>query len=115
VETRIVIKQMQERNCRDDDFANYLTRWAETIRKGYAEGALDKIVSTRRLVDIVRAFAIFSDKEKAIKLALARFDAETQAAFWIDPTINPVPDAAQQTVTAEPPVKQTTEPITASI
>jgi len=121
VETRIVIRQMADRNCRDDDFANYLTRWAETIRKGYAEGALDKIVSTRRLVDIVRAFSIFADKEKAIKLALARFDSDTQAAFWnlytkIDPTINPVPEnATGEPAAPDVPVKQTSIPVTATI
>ena len=119
VETRILIRQMVERNCRDDDFANYLTRWAETIRKGFAEGALDKIVSTRRLVDIVRGYSIFKDKEKSIKLALARFDRDTQEAFWnlytkIDPTINPVPEVPAQPQQVEQ-VKQTTAPTTVNI
>lgn len=120
VETRILIRQMVERNCRDDDFANYLTRWAETIRKGFAEGALDKIVSTRRLVDIVRGYSIFKDKEKSIKLALARFDRDTQEAFWnlytkIDPTINPVPEQAQPVAAAPETLKQTTAPVVPTI
>jgi MoxR-like ATPase len=120
VETRILIRQMVERNCRDDDFANYLTRWAETIRKGFAEGALDKIVSTRRLVDIVRGYSIFKDKEKSIKLALARFDRDTQDAFWnlytkIDPTINPVPEQAQPVAAAPDTLKQTTAPVVTTI
>jgi MoxR-like ATPase len=117
VETRILIRQMMERNCRDDDFANYLTRWAETIRKGFAEGALDKIISTRRLVDIVRAFSIFSDKEKSIRLALNRFDKETQEAFWnlytkIDPTINPPANEQNTQPAPEQPVIQNTDPVT---
>jgi len=120
VETRIIIKQMSTLGCRDDDFANYLTRWAETIRKGFAEGALDKIISTRRLGDIVRAFSIFNDKEKAIRLALARFDKETQDAFYnlytkIDPTINPIPAVAQQGAAPVTPVKQTTAPVVPTI
>jgi MoxR-like ATPase len=122
VETRILIRQMVDRKCRDDDFANYLTRWAETIRKGFAEGALDKIVSTRRLVDIVRGFSIFNDKEKAIRLALARFDSDTQNAFWnlytkIDPTINPVPEVVQPPETPAPaaPPQQTTAAVVSTI
>lgn len=121
VETRILIRQMNERACRDDDFANYLTRWAETIRKGFAEGALDKIISTRRLVDIVRGFSIFNDKEKSVKLALARFDKDTQEAFWnlytkIDPTINPLPaDAPQAAAAPEPTPVQTTPPVVITI
>lgn len=121
VETRILIRQMQDRNVRDDDFANYLTRWAETIRKGFAEGALDKIVSTRRLVDIVRAYAIFMDKEKAVRLALNRFDKETQEAFWslytkIDPTINPVTNDPQADTSApEQKVTQNIDPVTVNI
>jgi hypothetical protein len=119
VETRILIRQMVERNCRDDDFANYLTRWAETIRKGFAEGALDKIISTRRLVDIVRGYSIFKDKEKSIRLALARFDKDTQEAFYnlytkIDPTINPVPEVPAPPQQVEQ-VKQTTAPTTVNI
>ena len=119
VETRILIRSMVERNCRDDDFANYLTRWAETIRKGFMEGALDKIVSTRRLVDIVRGYSIFKNKEKAIRLALTRFDKDTQEAFYnlytkIDPTINPVPDAAVAAAT-DPAPKQTTAPVVSTI
>lgn len=122
VETRIVIRMMSERNCRDDDFANYLTKWAETIRKGYAEGALDKIVSTRRLLGIVKGYAVFRDKEKAVRLSLNRFDRDTQEAFWnlytkIDPTINPIPEAVvvPSAPVIEEVVKQTTMPITVSI
>jgi MoxR-like ATPase len=121
VETRILIRSMIERNCRDDDFANYLTRWAETIRKGFAEGALDKIVSTRRLVDIVRGYSIFKDKEKSVRLALARFDKDTQEAFWnlytkIDPTINPPPPEAVAPAAVTPTTpKQTTAPVTTTI
>ena len=119
IETRILIRQMMDRNCRDDDFANYLTRWAETIRKGFAEGALDKIVSTRRLVDIVRAFSIFGDKEKAVRLALNRFDKETQDAFWnlytkIDPTINPPTDEQVQNDSSDP-IRQNADPVTITI
>jgi hypothetical protein len=70
-------------------------------------------------VDIVRGYSIFKDKEKSIRLALARFDKDTQEAFYnlytkIDPTINPVPEVPAQPQQMEQ-VKQTTAPTTVSI
>jgi hypothetical protein len=65
----------------ESDFAQHLTKWAEIIRKSFYEGAVDEIISTRRLVDIVNAFGIFSDKTKAISFCLARFDDDTKEAF----------------------------------
>ena len=65
----------------DTDFAQHLTKWAEIIRKSFYEGAVDEIISTRRLVDIVNAFDIFGDKNKAIGFCLARFDDDTKEAF----------------------------------
>ncbi len=65
----------------DADFLTHLTEWSDSVRKGFYAGATDEIVSTRRLVDIANAYAIFNDKAKAIALCLARFDDETKASF----------------------------------
>ena len=75
-EKKILIKA----GC-ESEFAHHLTKWAEIIRKSFYEGAVDEIISTRRLVDIVNAFGIFSDKNKAIAFCLARFDDDTKEAF----------------------------------
>jgi len=74
-------KILAKAGCDDADFADHLTKWAEIIRKSFYEGAVDEIVSTRRLVDIVNAWAIFGEKEKAIGMCLARFDDDTREAF----------------------------------
>ena len=97
VEARIIIRKMRAYGKEDKDFANYLVKWAETIRLGFKEGGLDDIITTRRLEEICKAFAIFNDKAKAIKLTLTRFDTATQEAFFslytkIDPTILPPPE-----------------------
>ena len=42
---------------------------------------MDEIISTRRLVHIIRAYSIFNDKMKAIKVCLNRFDDETKQSF----------------------------------
>ncbi|MGA1739165.1 MAG: MoxR family ATPase, partial [Candidatus Nanopelagicaceae bacterium] len=60
---------------------DHLTGWAEITRKAFNEGAIDEIITTRRLENICKAFSIFKDRATAIDLALARFDAETQSAF----------------------------------
>jgi hypothetical protein len=96
IEARIIIRKMKAFGKEDKDFAQYLVKWAETIRLGFKEGGLDDIITTRRLEEICKAFAIFNDKEKAIKLTLTRFDPSTKEAFFnlytkIDPTILPAP------------------------
>ena len=75
-------KILAKAGCDDVDFATHLTSWSEIIRKSFYEGAVDEIVSTRRLVDIVNAWQIFGgDKTKAIAMCLARFDDDTKEAF----------------------------------
>jgi MoxR-like ATPase len=65
----------------DDEFAENLVKWADVIRKTYADGGIDEIISTRRLVHIAKAFSIFKDRNKAIELCVARFDEETKTSF----------------------------------
>ena len=55
--------------------------WAEVIRKTYLEDAVDELISTRRLVHIVKAFSMFKDRQKAIQLCVNRFDQETKDSF----------------------------------
>ena len=80
-ETKILIKKMEKFGNVDRDFADYLTRWAEITRKAYSEGAIDEIITTRRLENICKAFSIFEDRSTSVDLALARFDVDTQQAF----------------------------------
>ena len=42
---------------------------------------IEEIISTRRLVHILRAYSIFQDKGKAIQVCVNRFDDETKQAF----------------------------------
>ena len=74
-------KILAKAGCDDASFADHLTQWSEIIRKSFYEGAVDEIISTRRLVDIVSAWKIFGEKEKALAMCLARFDDDTKEAF----------------------------------
>jgi len=65
----------------DRDFCKRLVDWADIIRKTFYDGGIEEIISTRRLVHIVRAFSIFQDKAKSIQVCVNRFDDETKQAF----------------------------------
>lgn len=65
----------------DKEFVDNLCQWADIVRQSFDQGAVDEIISTRRLVHIAKAFHIFGDRMKAIELCVARFDSETKAAF----------------------------------
>jgi midasin (ATPase involved in ribosome maturation) len=65
----------------DREFCKRLCDWSDVIRKTFYDGGIDEIISTRRLVHIIRAYAIFKDKAKAIQVCVNRFDEETKTAF----------------------------------
>jgi MoxR-like ATPase len=65
----------------DRDFCKRLVDWADIIRKTFYDGGIEEIISTRRLVHIIRAFSIFQDKGKAIQVCVNRFDDETKQSF----------------------------------
>ena len=67
--------------CADETFCKRLADWADIIRKTFYDGGIEEIISTRRLVHIVKAFNIFGDKAKAISVCVNRFDDETKQAF----------------------------------
>ena len=65
----------------DRAFCKHLVDWADIIRKTFFDGGIEEVISTRRLTHIIRAYSIFGDKEKAIKVCLNRFDDDTKQAF----------------------------------
>ena len=67
--------------CEDKNFCKKLVDWGDIIRKTFYDGGVEEIISTRRLVHIVRAYAIWKNKEKAIQVCVNRFDDETKQAF----------------------------------
>ena len=66
---------------KDKDFVELLIQWADIVRQSHNQGAVDEIISTRRLVHIAKAYKIFGDRMKAINLCVSRFDTETKEAF----------------------------------
>jgi hypothetical protein len=90
---------MEKFNAVDEEFADKLVTWSEVIRKTFADGGVDEIISTRRLCHIAHTFSIFRDRLKSINMCISRFDDDTKLAFAdlyskIDASVVPAPAAA---------------------
>ena len=80
-ETKILESVCRDMKVVAPDFCKRLVDWADIIRKTFYDGGIEEIISTRRLVHIIRAYRIFTDKAKAIQVCVNRFDDETKQAF----------------------------------
>ena len=80
-EQKILINVADSIGVDDSKFCQKLVDWADIIRKTFYDGGIEEIISTRRLVHIIRAYSIFGKKEKAISVCVNRFDDETKQAF----------------------------------
>ena len=108
VETKILTKLFASLGINDKAFAENLVKWADIIRKTFEEGAIDELISTRRLSHIAEAYTIFNDKMEAIRYCINRFDGETKTAFLdlyskIDAGIDPLAEVKSETNTDEVP------------
>jgi MoxR-like ATPase len=94
IEVKIIKNLMETYSCVDEEFAETLVKWADAIRRTFEDGGVDETITTRRMIHIVRAFAIFKKREKAVELCCNRFDAATKAAFidLYDKVANPQPE-----------------------
>jgi len=85
VETKILTKVAESLKIpmigEHTDFIKHLCTWSEIIRKTFNDGGIDEVISTRRLVHIIKAYSIFGKKDKALKVCLNRFDDETKTTF----------------------------------
>ena len=80
-EEKILNNTLEATGKKDTDYVSKLVTWADVIRKTYFDGGVDEIISTRRLVHIVQAYAIFKNKLKAIEMCTNRFDEDTKTSF----------------------------------
>ena len=104
VEVKIVKNLMQSYSCLDEEFAETLVKWADAIRRTFEDGGVDETITTRRMIHIVRAFAIFKDRVKAVELCCNRFDVATKTAFidLYDKVASPAPEVVAPTPKVDP-------------
>ena len=53
----------------------------DVIRKTYFDGGVDEIISTRRLVHIIKLMQSLVKKMKAVEVCTNRFDDDTKNSF----------------------------------
>ena len=104
VEVKIIKNLMQTYSCVDEEFAETLVKWADAIRRTFEDGGVDETITTRRMIHIVRAFAIFKDRVKAVELCCNRFDVATKTAFidLYDKVASPAPEVVAPTPKVDP-------------
>jgi len=94
VEIKIIKNLMESYQCVDEEFAETLVKWAEAIRRTFDDGGVDETITTRRMTHIVRAYAIFKSRTKAVELCCNRFDSATKLAFQdlFEKVSTPIPE-----------------------
>ena len=101
IEEKLLCLHSASVGVHDEQFVKKLVDWADIIRKTFYDGGIEEIISTRRLVHIIRAFSIFRNKAKAIQVCTNRFDDDTKQSFMelydkVDADFNiPVDESAQ--------------------
>ena len=109
IEVKIIKNLMESYSCVNEEFAETLVKWAEAIRRTFEDGGVDETITTRRMIHIVRAYAIFKSEKKAVELCCNRFDAATKSAFidLFEKVSNPEPEPVKPAV--ETPVDPAAE------
>ena len=102
VEQKILSKIFEKHDAEaDTDFVEKLCKWSDVIRKTFADGGCDEVITTRRLVNVIEAFLIFKNKVKAIEMCVERFDDDTKLSFTdlykkIDGGIDPLAETTSE-------------------
>ncbi len=112
VEVKIIKNLMESYGCVDEEFADTLVKWAESIRRTFDDGGVDETITTRRMTHIVRAFAIFKNRSKAVELCCNRFDSATKLAFidLYEKVSNPAVEVPVATTPEVAPVQENVDP-----
>jgi hypothetical protein len=97
IEKQIMFKLLDSYNLRgpkEEQFVDRLVKWADKVRDAYKVEAVSEVITTRRLVHIIRSYKMFGkNRKKAIERCVARFNTDTKVAFMdyykaIDDTMN---------------------------
>ena len=90
----------------ESPYVSALVEWANSSRKTYMDGASDEIITTRRLINLLRLFKILRKNSRkntrkvlldATKHIVANFPEESQSGFYKSLTVMMPDDANSQT------------------
>lgn len=86
VEKKILRANLKQCGIKTSDdevkkFVLLLVQWANQIRKQFNEMNISEVISTRRLVHIVRYYSVFKDRLDAVKQGTNRFSDDNKESF----------------------------------
>lgn len=83
IERKIMTATMKHYNngVVDESIIESLVNWVSAIRKTHEGGNIDDQITTRRASAIIKTYCLVGDMDKAIELAISRFDEATMDAF----------------------------------
>ena len=119
VEKKILLNVLRQLHVDDDAFAGFLIDWAGIIRKTFEDGGCSDVVSTRRLVQICKTYAMFRDRMTALQYCLNRFEKETITSFLdlytkVDASVGPIVTETETVATAVDTLPTAEEVVVAS-
>jgi len=65
----------------ENEFIENLVTWANTIRDSFKQNIVDEIITTRRLIHILKMFTFLKNRKKSITYGVSRFDEEIKTTF----------------------------------
>lgn len=71
----------EDLSATDKNFINKIVEWCDIVRDTFEKEGIDEVISTRRAIEIMKAYVVFGSRDKAIKLGVERFDNETRQEF----------------------------------
>ena len=85
IEKQIMFKLLESyglRGPQEEQFVERLTKWADKVRDAYKIESVSEMITTRRLVHIIRSYKMFKkNRKKAIERCISRFNVDTKTAF----------------------------------
>lgn len=78
---KVEIKILQQLISNENKILVDLVRWASLVRENYKNDNIERCITTRRLVQIVKNYQVFKNLNMAITFATSRFDKATSDAM----------------------------------
>jgi len=113
---KVVTKHCGQVDDEARGFIENLAKWAEIVRRTFDEGAIDDIITTRRLIQIVQGYCILGDRKGAIRGCITRFDRAVQDSFLsLYEKIEGEPDASTPAAAGAPDATNQVVPSNADV
>ncbi len=81
IEREILVKFLKLNNVENERFVEALINWAGSLRKSFSQAIINDVISTRRLVHILKTYLLFKSEVRAVELGVSRFDEKHKSEF----------------------------------